>query len=137
LAAFVKFNSFTEAVHKKVHNLGSDTIMVALCAAANAPVATNTQLSQLTQISYTNLSSRVVTITSAVQTAGQFKWVLQDLVLTASGAVPAFRYVVVYNDTATNKELIGYIDYGSDQALATGETYTVDFDQTNGVFTSG
>ncbi len=38
-----------------------------------------------------------------------------------------FRYVVIYNDTATNDELIGFYDYGSDVTLANGETFTIDF----------
>ena len=134
MATFNKFNSFVEALAEKVHNLGSDTLTVALCASANAPVASNTQLSNLTQISYTNLSSRVITTTSSSQSSGTYKLVLQDLVLTASGgSVAAFRYVVIYNDTATNGELIGWYDYGSDLTLANGETLTIDFDGTNGV----
>jgi len=133
MAAYNKFNSFVEAVAEKVHNLGSDSLKVALCAAANAPVATNTQLSNLTEISYTNLSARVVTTTSSAQTSGTYKLVLADLVLTASGAVGPFRYVVLYNDTATNKELIAWWDYGSDVTLANGDTFTLDFDGTNGV----
>lgn len=121
---------------EKVHNLGSDQLVVALCAAANAPVATNTQLSDLTQISYTNLSSRNVTTASSSQTSGTYKLTCNDLVLTASGgSVAAFRYVVLYNDTATNDELIGWYDYGSDLTLANGETLTIDFDGTNGVLT--
>src|SRR6185503_4747174 len=106
MASFNKFDSLVEALAEKVHNLGSDTLTVALCASANAPVASNTQLSNLTQIAYTNLSSRVITTTSSSQTSGVYKLVLQDLVLTASGgSVAAFQYVVVYNDTATNDEL--------------------------------
>ena len=65
MATFNKFNGFTEALAEKVHNLGSDTLTVALTASANAPVATNSQLSNLTQISYTNLSSRVLTTSSS------------------------------------------------------------------------
>lgn len=136
MASFNKFNSFVEAIAEKVHNLGSDTLTVALTAAANAPVASNTQLSNLTQISYTNCSSRVITTTSSSQSSGTYKLVLTDLVLTASGgSVGPFRYVVIYNDTATNDELIGYYDYGSDVTLASGETFTIDFDATNGVLT--
>ncbi len=136
MATFNKFNSFVEAVAEKVHNLGSDTLTVALCAAANAPVATNTQLSNLTQISYTNLSSRVLTTSDSSQTSGTYKLTLADLTLTASGgSAAAFRYVVIYNDTATNDELIGYYDYGSDLTLADGESLSIDFDGANGVLT--
>lgn len=133
MASFNKFQSFVEAIAEKVHNLGSDQLMVALTAAANAPVATNTQLSNLTEISYTNCSSRVITTTSSSQTSGTYKLVLTDLVLSASGAVGPFRYVVLYNNTATNKELIGWWDYGSELTLANGESFTIDFDAANGV----
>lgn len=134
MASFNKFNSFVEALAEKVHNLGSDQLAVALCAAANAPVAGNSQLSNLTQISYTNLSSRNITTASSAQSSGTYKLTLTDLVLSASGgSVAPFRYVVIYNDTATNDELIGWYDYGSDLTLANGESLTIDFDGTNGV----
>lgn len=133
MATFNKFNSFVEALAEKVHNLGSDTLTVALCAAASAPVNTNTQLSNLTTISYTNLSARAITTSTSAQTSGTYKLVLTDLVLTASGTVATFRYVVIYNDTATNDELIGWYDYGADVTLLNGETFTIDFDGTNGV----
>ena len=132
MATFSKFNCFVEDLAEKKHNLGSDTLTIALCAAANAPVATNTVLANLTQISYTNLSSRAVTTTSSAQTSGTYKLVLADLVLTASGSVGPFRYAVLYNDTATNDELIGYADYGSDITLANLETLTIDFDGSAG-----
>jgi hypothetical protein len=97
-------------------------------------VATNTVLANITQISYTNCSARVPTITSSAQSSGTYKLVLQDLVLTASGGtVGPFRYVVLYNDTATNDELIGWWDYGSAITLNDTETFTCDFDGTNGV----
>lgn len=131
MATFNKFNSFTEALAEKVHNLGSDTLTVALTN--TAPVATNTQLSNITQISYTNLSSRVLTVSSSTQTSGTYKLVIADLVLTASGTVGPFRYVVIYNDTATNDELIGWFDYGSALTLANTDTLTLDFDGTNGL----
>jgi len=135
MAAFNKFNSFVEAVNEKVHNMGSDQLVVALTTNANAPVATNSQLSNLTQISYTNLSSRNITTSSSSQSSGTYKLILTDLVLTASGAVATFRWVTIYNDTATNDELVCYFDHGSDVTLANGETYTLDFDGTNGLFT--
>lgn len=136
MAVFNKFQSFVEAVHEKVHNLGSDTLEVALCAAANAPVNTNTVLANLTQISYTNLSSRVITTTSSAQTAGVYKLVLADLTLTATGTVAAFRYVVVFNQTASNDELIGWYDLGFEITLVNGESFLIDFDATNGLIQS-
>jgi hypothetical protein len=136
MAAFNKFQSFVEAVAHKKHNLGSDQLVIALCNAANAPVATNTVLANLTPIAYTNLSTRNITTTSSAHTTGTYKLTLTDLVLTASGgAVAPFRYVVIYNDTATNDELIGWYDYTSDLTLANGETLTINFDDAAGVLT--
>jgi len=126
VATFNKFNSFVEALAEKVHNLGSDTLTVALTN--TAPTATNTQLSNITEISYTNLSSRTLTSVTSSQTSGTYTLDAADLVLTASGTVPTFRYIVLYNDTATNDELIGYYDYGSGVDLLNGETFTITFD---------
>ena len=126
MATFNKFNSFSEALAEKVHNLGSDQLTVALTN--TAPVATNTVLANITEITYTNCSTRNITTVSSTQTSGTYTLVLTDLVLTASGgSVGPFRYVVVYNNTATNKELIGWVDYGSSITLADTETLTIDF----------
>jgi hypothetical protein len=132
MAAFNKFNSFVENLAEKVHNLGADTLTWALTN--TAPVNTNTVLANITQITYTNLSARVATISSSSQASGTYKLVLADLVLTATGgSVGPFRYAVLFNDTATNDELIGWYDYGSSITLADGETLTLDADPTNGV----
>lgn len=136
MATFNKINAFVEHLAEKVHNLGADSLVVALCAAANAPVASNSVLADLTQISYTNLSSRALTISSSSQTSGTYKLVIADLVLTASGgSAAAFRYIVPYNDTPTSPAdpLIGWYDYGADLTLASGETLTIDFDGTAGL----
>ena len=131
MATFQKFNCFVEDVAEKKHNLGSDQLVVALTN--SAPVATNTVLANLTQVGYTNLSTRNLTTSSSAQTSGTYKLVIADLVLTASGVVGPFRYVTVYNDTATNDELIAFFDYGSSVTLASGDTFTLDFDGTNGL----
>lgn len=135
MATFNKFNSFVEDLAEKVHNLGSDQLRVALTN--SAPIVSNTVLANITEISYTNLSTRAITTSTSSQTSGTYKLVLTDLVLTASGAVGPFRYVTVYNDTPTSPAdpLIGWYDYGSSISLASGETFTIDFDGTNGLLT--
>jgi hypothetical protein len=126
VATFNKFNSFVEALAEGTHNLGADTLTIALTN--TAPVAGNTVLANITEISYTALSSRVLTSVTSSQTSGTYTLDAADLVLTASGTVPTFRYVVLYNDTATSDELIGYYDYGSAVDLLNGETFTITFD---------
>jgi len=135
MATFNKFQSFTKNVAEGKVNLATDQLKIALTN--TAPVATNAVLGDLTEISYTNVSSRNVTTSSSTQTSGVYKLVVADLVLTASGSVGPFRYVTVYDDTPTSpaKPLIGWYDYGSSISLNSGETFTTDFDQTNGLLT--
>lgn len=136
MASYNKFQQFVEDLAEKVHDCGADALTIALTAAASAPVATNSILSDLTEVSYTNLSTRVISITSSAHTTGTYKLTLTDLVLTASGAVATFRYVAIYNDTpaAPLNPLIAWYDHGSDVTLANGETFTIDFDDANGFF---
>jgi hypothetical protein len=138
MASANKFQAFVENLAEKVHNLQADALMLAFCAAANAPVATNTVLANLTQISYTNFSSRAVTVSSSAQTSGTYRLICSDVVITISGGPGAgFRYTVLWNDTPTSPAdpLILYWDYGADLVLADGEQFTIDFDGTNGVLT--
>lgn len=133
MATYTKFQSFVEAMAEKVHNLGSDDLTVALTTNANAPSATDTQLTDLTEIAYTDCSARVITVSASAQTGGTYKLTCTDLVLTSSGTVGPFQWVVIYNDTATNDELICYFDYGSEITLSNGETFTLDFDDSEGL----
>lgn len=131
MATYNKFYQFVEDLAEKVHDLGSDTLKVALTN--SAPVATNTILANITEISYTNCSSRSITTSSSAQTSGVYKLTLADLILTASGGtVGSFRYIVIYNDTAASKNLIAWFDYGSSITLNDTETLTLDFDGSNG-----
>lgn len=130
MATFNKFNAFVEAVAEKTHNLQSDQITVAL--SNSAPSASNSVIADITQISYTNLSSRNVTTSSSSQTSGTYKLVLSDLTLTASGAVATFRYIILYNSTSASGNLIGYFDYGSSLTMGSGDTLLIDFSASNG-----
>jgi hypothetical protein len=140
MAAFNKLDGFVEHLGKGVHIFGTHQLAVALSNTApgseGTPPTGSTAacvLANVTQISYTNLSSRNVTTTSYTQSSGTASLVCVDLVLTASGAVPAFRYVYLYNDTPSSPAdpLIGYWDYGASITLAnSGDTFTVDFGST-------
>lgn len=134
MATLTKFYCFVENLAEKVHNLGSDQLKIALTN--SAPVATNTVLADITEISYTNLSTRNITTISSAQTSGTYKLDLTDLVLTASGgSVATFRYVVLYNSTTASGNLIGWSDYGSAVTLLDGETFTINFDNSAGALT--
>jgi hypothetical protein len=137
MATFTKFNSFVEALAEKVHNLGSDTLKVVLTN--SAPSASNTVLADITQIASGNgytTGGATATISSSAQTAGTYKLVLADVTFTASpGSIGPFRYVVLYNDTATNDELIAYWDYGTNLTITSGNSFLVDFDASAGVLT--
>jgi len=131
MATYNKFQPFVEALAEKQHDLGADQLVIALTN--SAPTAGMAQLSEITQIDYTDCSSRNITTSDSSQTAGTYKLTLTDLTLTSSGTVGPFRYVVIYNDTSTNDRLIAWFDYGSSITLANGETLDIDFDGTNGL----
>jgi hypothetical protein len=136
MATFNKFFQFPEDLAHKVHDFSTHQLKVAL--SNTPPASSNTVLANITQISYANLSSRDIVTASSGQTAGEYKLVCDDLVLTSSGgSTGPFRYVVIYNNTPTSPlaPLIGWYDYGSAITLASAETLTLDFDGVNGLLT--
>lgn len=140
MATGVRFNCLTLDMGAGKHVFGTDQMRLFL--SNTAPVATNTVIGNITEIAYTNVSGgtggRAITTTSWSQASGVSKLILADRVVTASGGtVGPFRYVGVYNDTSATDALMFYYDRGSSLTLADTETFTTDFDGTNGVFTVG
>lgn len=137
MATFNKIQDYVEQVNKAVHNWSSHTFKAMLTN--SAPVATNTIAANLTDISAGNgysaggMTLDTVTLT---ETTGTAKVTIADEVLTATGAIGPFRYIAIYNDTATSPAdaLVCWYDYGSSISLANGETFTIDFDATNGLW---
>lgn len=136
--ALTKIDKFALNVGSKVFNLASDQIKVALTNTAPTVATDGVYTDIVSPIVATNLSGATpfnITTTSFLQTTGTAKLILADLTLTATGAVGPFQYVVLYSDTATNKELIGFYNYGSAVTLAAADTFKVDFDGSAGVLT--
>ena len=133
MAAYTKIDSFVENLAEKQIDLSGAALTIALTNTAHT--ATWDELADLTEISYTNLSARVLTVGASSQTSGTYKLVLEDLTLTASGAVGPFRYIYIYDDDSTGDKLIGYYDYGSAVTLASPDTFKLDFDGSAGALT--
>lgn len=138
------FNKIADFIVNAVHNMDLESDQIAIALSNTAPGSESTAptgdgngvLANVTEISYTNCSSRNVTTTSSTQTSGTYKLVLADLTLTASGgSVGPFQYLYIYNDTVTTPAdpLIGYYDYGTALTLNDGDSFTVDFSAANGV----
>lgn len=140
MASYNKFNVFLNDCFHKEHDLNTsaDTLKVAL--SNTAPAATNATLTDITQITAQNgysAGGTATSITSSAQSSGTFKMVCSNVVFTAAGgSFGALRYAVLYNDTAATPDnpLIAWWDYGSSITINDTETFTVAFDQTNGVF---
>lgn len=139
MASANKFQPFVENLAEGVHDLGADTLKVALTN--SAPNATDATLSQITQIANGNgytTGGTQSTQSSSAQSSGTYKLVIGDVTFTATGGTMAtFRYPVLYNDTPSSPAdpLILYWDYGSGVSLTVGNSFTVDFHATNGVLT--
>lgn len=135
MAAFNKFNDFSEQLANGAQNFASDTYKVAL--SNSAPTASNAALADITQISAGNgyTSGGTATTIAVSETSGTTTVTGTQVVFTASGgSIGPFRYVVLYNDTTAspvNKPLVGWWDYGSSITLADGETFTIKFSNTS------
>ena len=132
MATFNKFQDFSEQLVLGIYDFDTNVFKVMLTNVA--PVATNTVKANLTEISAGNgytAGGNTTTITVS-ETTGTTTVSGTQVVFTASGGTMAtFQYVVLYNDSATNKNLVGWWDNGSTVSLADTETFTVKFSNTS------
>lgn len=131
MATFVKFQDFVEQLGKGTHQLhaAGHTLKVYLTNAAPS-VSADAVKADLAEITAENgyPSGGTDIQNDYTETDGTGTLTGTDVVFTASGgSFGPFRYVVLYNDTAANDELIAYWDYGSAITVNDGETFTVDF----------
>ena len=137
MASFTKFNGFVEALAEKKHNLESDVLKVALTN--TVPSATDTVFDPVTlhphPVAQDGYAPQTPGHVTSAQSGGVYKLFLGGVTFTAEGNIGPFRYAILYNDTATNDELIAFYDYGSSVILLDGESFSVTFDAANGVLT--
>jgi hypothetical protein len=138
MAAFQKFNDFSEELLRGTHDFAGDTFKLMLTT--NTPGPADAVKADITEIAAGNgypAGGQVLAVTlTRVSGSGVSKVTVADEVFTAAGGTMAtFRYGVIYNDTAGSKNLVGWFDHSTGVSLADGETFTADFDATNGLFT--
>lgn len=139
MASKIYGSFFGKALNKEI-DWDSDTIKVALLSSAYTPnqdthdYLDDVIANEVTGTGYTaggaTLASKTITYDGAnnvtVLDAGDVTW--------ASSTITA-RYAVIYDDAgATNsqKALLGYVDFGSDQSSTSGN-FTITWDST-GIF---
>lgn len=115
-------------------NWGTDAAKLLLTN--TAPVATNSLVSHITQIAAGNgypSGGIPITVTTVDQSSGTGRVFFDDLLITASGgAMASWRYGVI----AVGTSLIGWWDAGSTITLASGQSYSVGWDQVQGAINS-
>lgn len=148
MATFSKINDWIESMANGDVDMNADNFSVALSNTAPAsetsnPTADNNGvLANVTQIAYTNYTDdltvdrRLQSVTSS-QTGGVYTFDAADFVITASGgAIADWRYLYVYDDTATSPAdaLVGVWDHGSTISLGDGDSANININA-SGLFT--
>jgi hypothetical protein len=138
MASFNKFQITVQNLANGAHNLSTDVLKVAL--SNSAPVSTNQVFGDISEISAGHgysAGGTTVGITSSTESGGTYKLIASaNTVFTASGgSIGPFRYIVFYDSTPTSplKPLLGWWDYGSSITLNDTDTFTVQYDGTNGI----
>lgn len=137
--ADIIYDSFMSELAKKTHDLDSDTIKCALLKNTHTPDSNDDVWADVSGdenpagSGYTTGGETLSNVT--ITESGVEIIVDADDPLWTSLTATALRYGVIYNDTPTSplKPLIYLIDFGSDKA-PTSENFTIQFDQTNGIF---
>lgn len=127
MATVTLFQSFAEAAAEGKHNLASNTLKVALTNVAPS-ASSDTQFSDITEIAAGNgytAGGVTATVDASALSGGVYTLTLSGVTWTASGGdIAANRYAVLYNDTATNDELIAFADFAASAVIANGNTET-------------
>ena len=135
MAAYNKFQDFSEQLVRGVHDWDAHTFKIALTN--TAPVATQTTWNTTDHpapVAANGYTAGGTATTIAVsETTGTTTVTGTQVVFTATaGGIGPFRYAILYNDTATSPAdaAVAWWDYASSITLADTETFTVKFNNT-------
>ena len=140
-SAWAVYNEWKASIGLKTMNLNTDSIKVALfqstsnCGSVSLVTAQYATLTNQVASASGYTTGGVVCAPTYNQTAGTATFDTADASWTASGGSITARFAVVYDDTATNKDLIAYCTLDAtpaDVTVTTGNTLTI---QIAGVFT--
>lgn len=129
MATFQLVDEFVNFIGKKRDDLSADTFKAVLTN--TAPTKAGTQiLTDITQIAATGGYAAVTLagVTWAETGAGTGIWQFTSSAFawTASGAdFATARYIAIYDDTSTNDDVVGFVDYGTTFVVTNGNSLTV------------
>lgn len=136
VSAFWYGQALSKALNKEI-GFTADTIKVMLCTSTYVPNQDThvykdvSVTNEVTGTGYTAGGSALTTKTIAYDGTTNIIKLDADDVTWASSTITA-RYAVIYDDTpATNKPLLGYVDFGADQSSSNGN-FTITWDA-NGI----
>jgi hypothetical protein len=134
MATFVKFYDFVEQLAAGTHHFGGSADVFKVYLTNATPSLTDdhikTELAGITEengYAAADIQNAIAGVDDGIATI-----TAEDVTWTANhnddaGGFGPFRYIVIYNDTATDDPLVGYVDYGSSITVNDGETFTVNF----------
>jgi len=127
-ATWNKFQDFSEQLVRGEHDFDANVFKVVL--SNSLPLATYTQLSQISQLStgggYT--SGGETTTVTVSETSGTTTVSGTQLQWTGSGSgFGPVQYAVLYNESTANDLLIAWFDYNSAISVNASETFTLKF----------
>jgi len=127
---YTGFENFVENLPEKVHDLGSDTLKVALTNTL-PDAASDTVLGDITEIAAGNgytAGGESLAVSSSGQSGGTYSLVISSNItwVATGGDIAAFRYAVLYNDTDVTKRLIGFWSRPSSYIVEENSSYKLD-----------
>lgn len=130
----VFFDQYLVDVQEKVHNQETDTIKLAYITSAVTPVATTSDprwgaagttdfsTSEVTPGGNYSTGGPAAANPSVTLSGGAGVFDADDIAISQNASNPTdARWGILYNDTATGKNCLGFVDNGSDTDMSAGD----------------